>query len=255
MKHDIATLTEHPLAYAVPLPQRGDWQALAADLAEHGQQDPIDITPEGVILDGRTRVRILLKQGAKEVEVREIDLPKADQVPYLIRRAVNRRHLNAEQKRELIRLLKNTTIKVGPKGEKVGMTAKAIAETVGVAEITVKRTKASVSTDTDAPTHVEESGGRLRALPQPAPAPVTTAPVALPFSVPAINIPKEKPPKVTEYDDLRAALKRVMEFSKTYATDIVAVVSDDQLERLQKEAKQVAKFMATIQTPRITISI
>lgn len=56
---EIASLRPHPGAGAVPRPDSGDRKALRSSLAEDGQQDPVDVTPDGAILDGLTRWELL----------------------------------------------------------------------------------------------------------------------------------------------------------------------------------------------------
>ena len=90
----IDSLRLHPDAEKVPMASGEDLAALDASLRENGQQDPIDVTPDGVILDGRTRWTLLQKQGASSILVRPIDCPDDQQTAYIIDRALARRHLS-----------------------------------------------------------------------------------------------------------------------------------------------------------------
>ena len=60
----IGALRLHPDAERVPMADASDLRALRASLSENGQQDPLDVTEDGVILDGRTRWTLLRELGA-----------------------------------------------------------------------------------------------------------------------------------------------------------------------------------------------
>lgn len=47
----------HPHAECYPLLGEDELQALAADIAENGLRDPITVTPDGMLIDGRNRAR------------------------------------------------------------------------------------------------------------------------------------------------------------------------------------------------------
>lgn len=97
----IDDLTLHPDAGSVPEPDAGDMAALSDSLAEHGQQDPIDVTPDLVILDGRTRWRLLRRQGHLTILARVVDVPESQRRAYIVERALSRRHLSVEQRKAL----------------------------------------------------------------------------------------------------------------------------------------------------------
>jgi N6-adenosine-specific RNA methylase IME4 len=75
-------------------------KALEADIAEHGIQVPLDITAAGVVLDGRHRHRAALALGLDQVPVRVVDAD--DEVEFMFRMALLRRHLSAGQKALLV---------------------------------------------------------------------------------------------------------------------------------------------------------
>lgn len=100
----------HPFADLFPLMEGAEFDELVADIKANGQHEPI-VTYEGMILDGRNRYRACLAAGRKPVTVTLVpDKPifKAfDPVAFIISKNIHRRHLTAEQKRELIaKLLK-----------------------------------------------------------------------------------------------------------------------------------------------------
>jgi chaperonin cofactor prefoldin len=98
----------HPLADLFPLMEGVEFDALVTDIKANGQIDPI-VLHEGMILDGRNRYRACLAAGARPrtVEGGKFGVLIDDPVTWVISANIHRRHLTAEQKRELIaRLLK-----------------------------------------------------------------------------------------------------------------------------------------------------
>jgi hypothetical protein len=135
---DIGALRLHGLAERVPAATEPDLGTLRRSLQEHGQQDPLDITPDGVILDGRTRWTLLKEQGAQTILVRVQDIPEGQQVAWIVDRALARRHLTLAQKQDLNTLLKEQVLEV--KGDKrIGLGQSQRAEMLGVTRETVKQ--------------------------------------------------------------------------------------------------------------------
>jgi len=173
---DCSELRLHPTMEHVPEPSAEDRARLRIDLEENGQLDPIDITPDHRILDGRTRWQELPKLGSLTVLARVMPMPEADMPGYVVRRAVNRRHLTQEQRHALVLYLASLIIEVGPAGELVGLTDSEIATATGTDRSTVIRArKADVASATSAsdepvPTHVRtrnpESGGGTKLQPK-----------------------------------------------------------------------------------------
>jgi N6-adenosine-specific RNA methylase IME4 len=71
-------------------------KAHEADIARRGIVVPLDITTDGVVLDGRHRHRAALNLGLELVPVRVVDPP--DEVDYMISAALQRRHLTESQR-------------------------------------------------------------------------------------------------------------------------------------------------------------
>jgi hypothetical protein len=93
----------HPLADIFPLMEGAELDALVEDIKKNGLQYPIFLY-EGKILDGRNRYRACLAAGFEPVVRNWIG---GDPASFVISRNIRRRHLSAEQKRELIaKLLK-----------------------------------------------------------------------------------------------------------------------------------------------------
>lgn len=167
----VADLRLHPDAERVPLASAADLAVLRGSLAEHGQQDPIDITPDGVILDGRTRWSLLQELRATTVEVRTVDVPASQQTNYIVDRALARRHLTAEQKRALNALLRETVMEVVPDpktGEeiRIGRGQSQRAETLGVERGTIQNwdREADGQFSPTAPTHQRLVNGRIEPI-------------------------------------------------------------------------------------------
>jgi len=103
-----AQIPFHPLASLFPLMEGEEFDALVADIKKNGQREPI-VLYQGKILDGRNRYRACLAAGVGlNLSKHEDNSPYiGNPVAYVISKNVHRRHLTAEQKRELIaKLLK-----------------------------------------------------------------------------------------------------------------------------------------------------
>src|SRR3954447_5641573 len=102
----------HPATNLFPMMSDTELDELAADIAEHGLQEPI-VWLGGQLLDGRNRVaaiaRIPDQHRREELQARiaepqngKILTGSVDPHAYVISANVHRRHLTADQKRELI---------------------------------------------------------------------------------------------------------------------------------------------------------
>ena len=120
----------HPACELIPPVSDAELDVLGADILSNGLTAPIAITPDGQLLDGRSRLDALSRKGVtveidgvesiavdgvnkKAVErvlmTISIMIVKTDPVAYVISANLHRRHLTAEQKREIIaELLKAT---------------------------------------------------------------------------------------------------------------------------------------------------
>ncbi|MEM0124304.1 MAG: MT-A70 family methyltransferase [Candidatus Micrarchaeaceae archaeon] len=97
-KELVSELKPHPHQGLVPKMTEEEYSALVKDIKLNGILQPIDITPERVILDGHHRVKAAKELGIKEVEVRIPDLGNMSEDEYLVSVALNRRHLTEGQK-------------------------------------------------------------------------------------------------------------------------------------------------------------
>jgi hypothetical protein len=110
-----ATVKFHPLADMFPLMEGEEFDALVADIKANGVQQHI-VLYRGKILDGRNRYRAMLALEYKDEFIKaeckplyEVlgyatasDLPEDEALKWVISANLHRRHLTAEQKRELI---------------------------------------------------------------------------------------------------------------------------------------------------------
>jgi hypothetical protein len=107
-----ADLKFHPLADIFPLMEGEEFEALVADIKAHALRTKITLH-EGKILDGRNRYRAMLAAGHTTpissghfFKYKSL-VPGDTPLDYVIRANLHRRHLTAEQKREVIaKLLK-----------------------------------------------------------------------------------------------------------------------------------------------------
>jgi hypothetical protein len=121
------SLTFHPLAELFPLMEGEEFDALVADIKANGLCEPITLL-DGKILDGRNRYRACLAAGV-EPDIIKGDGAIDDPAAYVISANIRRRHLSAEQRRDLIAKL----IKAQPEksNRQIAKTAKVGDKTVG----------------------------------------------------------------------------------------------------------------------------
>jgi hypothetical protein len=98
----------HPLADIFPLMEGEEFDELVADIKANGLHDPI-VMYEGKILDGRNRYRAAIKAGVDPFPLMKngkryggLNYVGDDPAGFVISRNIHRRHLTAEQKRDVI---------------------------------------------------------------------------------------------------------------------------------------------------------
>jgi N6-adenosine-specific RNA methylase IME4/ParB-like chromosome segregation protein Spo0J len=94
------TLRLHEHAALVPKHGAVQRSSLRASIAEHGIHVPLDITEDNVVLDGRARLAAALELGHEQVPVRVV--APDDCVAYIVRAAIERRHLTPSQRAGLV---------------------------------------------------------------------------------------------------------------------------------------------------------
>lgn len=156
----------HPAAELFPLMSEDELRALGEDIRKHGLHEGIVIF-DGKLLDGRNRLDAMELVGIKLVVGNKVSIPltrdidddllnddgELDPYAYVISANIHRRHLTAEQKRELI----ETLLKATP-----DKSDRQIAATVKVDHKTVASVRAETEARGEIP-HVEtrtDSRGR-----------------------------------------------------------------------------------------------
>jgi hypothetical protein len=116
----------HPFAKLFPPMEGEEFDALVADIKAHGLREPIVITHDDQVLDGRNRESACIEAGVKPL-YRLFD--GGDPLAFVISANIHRRHLTAEKKREIIAEL----IKAQPEksNRQIAKTAKVDDKTVG----------------------------------------------------------------------------------------------------------------------------
>jgi N6-adenosine-specific RNA methylase IME4 len=94
-----AKLRPHTHPDTVPALNENDYQALRADIATRGVQTPLEITADGVVLNGVHRLRAASELGIKKVPVNIV--ATEDEVEHIILAAIHQRQLSASQRAAL----------------------------------------------------------------------------------------------------------------------------------------------------------
>ena len=101
MAQVIREMPFHPLANDFPIIEGKQFEDLVADIKANGLQEPI-VFYEDKILDGRNRYLACAIAG---IDPEAVDYTGDDPVGYVISANIHRRHLTAEDKRDLIEKL------------------------------------------------------------------------------------------------------------------------------------------------------
>lgn len=129
----------HPACAAWPEMSPPELSALAADIAANGQHDPITLTPDGLLLDGRNRALAGLMAGVSPATV----IYAGDPVLFSLSRNKHRRHLSDDQRAMVAaklatRTVGNPNFAIGPDGP-IGVAA--VARNSGLTKSKVKSAK------------------------------------------------------------------------------------------------------------------
>jgi hypothetical protein len=171
------TLPFHPLADLFPLMEGDEFDALVADIKARGLIERI-IVYDGAILDGRNRYRACLEAGVEPTIQRHEKggLELQDPVAWVISRNIHRRHLTAEQKRELVAKL----LKAKPEASN-----NAIAKQAKVDDKTVAKVRGEMEARSEIPNvekRTDTKGRKQRAKKKAR----VTKPVAKPVAKPTM---------------------------------------------------------------------
>lgn len=94
----VAKLKPHASAGLVPRMRPDEWTAFLADVGRRKVQEPLVVQIGDIILDGLNRYEAAKMAEHDQVPVRYVDLPEKEQVDYIIRSALLRRHLSDDQR-------------------------------------------------------------------------------------------------------------------------------------------------------------
>jgi N6-adenosine-specific RNA methylase IME4 len=98
-RRSAAALGLHRESALVPEMTEEHYVSFRADVARRGLLSPLEVTAEGIVLDGRARLRAALELGFGEVPVRVV--APADELEHMILAALQRRQLSASQRAAL----------------------------------------------------------------------------------------------------------------------------------------------------------
>jgi len=158
----------HPLAALFPLMAGEEFDALVTDIKANGLQQNIALF-EGKILDGRNRYRACVAAGVAPVTY-NADRLIADPAAYVVSANLHRRHLTAEEKRDLIAKL----IKAQPAKSnlQIAKTVKVSPTTVGTVRTKMEAAGDVSKLETRKDTKGREQPAKKADRKQPAPKPV-----------------------------------------------------------------------------------
>jgi N6-adenosine-specific RNA methylase IME4/ParB-like chromosome segregation protein Spo0J len=129
------TLPFHPLADIFPLIEGEEFDALVADIREHGLREPV-ILHDGKILDGRSRYLACLEAGVDcRFETYEGDDPAA----YVVSLNLKRRHLSESQRAMVAAKL--ATLDLGANQHSEGTSIEEASRLLNVGHASVERAR------------------------------------------------------------------------------------------------------------------
>jgi N6-adenosine-specific RNA methylase IME4 len=94
-----AGLRPHEQAARLPSSDSSSYQAFTADIEARGVQVPLEINAANVVIDGHQRLRAAQELGLEQLPVRLI--APADELAYMYKAALERKHLSASQRAAL----------------------------------------------------------------------------------------------------------------------------------------------------------
>jgi protein gp37 len=92
------SIPEHPAAAIFAKMSEEELRRLADDIRENGQREPIVLTQEGMILDGRNRAAACEWAGLVPLETTVWDGVPGEELQFVLSRNIHRRHLNESQR-------------------------------------------------------------------------------------------------------------------------------------------------------------
>jgi ParB-like chromosome segregation protein Spo0J len=93
-----ASLAVHPVAQIFPKMSLPDLEALARDIDEHGQHEPIWLHPDGSIIDGRNRYLACQIAGREPKTASWVESEHGELIPFVLSQNLRRRQLTTPQR-------------------------------------------------------------------------------------------------------------------------------------------------------------
>jgi ParB-like chromosome segregation protein Spo0J len=149
----------HPAAESFPWYTDDELQTLADDIRDNGQKYPIKKLPDGRVIDGRNR-ELAARIAGTEPRFETVRLAESEVTGYVISLNLIRRHLDGEQRREVVRLLKLD-----------GKSNRTIAGLLKVSEGTVRNDLRASGAQSYAPDRITGQDGKQYPAAKPTPAP------------------------------------------------------------------------------------
>ena len=252
------TLELHPLCTLFPRMAGPDFDALLADVAEHGLREPI-VLHDGMILDGGNRYRACIEAGV-EPRFREFDGENI--VSFVLSANLHRRHLTPGQQAAIVASATDWARAHAAGSNQYAHKARGPATLPDLSTVADRAAMAGASERTQrmADKVARESPGLARE--------VAAGNVSLPAAVEAIKAgelsvnqaiaPKPAAPKVSEADTLKARIAE-LEQALTEARDAAAdagALAQDLLMQIEGEAdKRLEQLRAELKATQVTRDI
>lgn len=95
---DVKGLDLHAMAHLVPDMRAEFYREFVEDVRTHGLKTPLEVSEDGVVLDGRHRLLAAIDIGLERVPCRIVDLAGEDPVEFMYRAGTQRRDLTPTQR-------------------------------------------------------------------------------------------------------------------------------------------------------------
>ena len=108
-KAPVNELEFHEAANIFPMMNKADLETLANDIERNSLKNPIILSRDGRVVDGRNRIAACKKIGVTHVDFETVDLEGEELVEYVISLNLHRRHLTQSQRADIAARLANGT--------------------------------------------------------------------------------------------------------------------------------------------------
>jgi len=155
---DPSMLKPHPDASLIPQMGPDEYDDLVEDIEKRGIIDPLVVTEEGHVIDGRERLLAAMANGLQTVPVRAFRGDESEQRDFMLRAAVLRRHLTTGQRKALAAKL----IVAEP-----AKSDRSIAKTTGISRPTVAMLRDDLEARDQVAESVTSTGADGKTYPRP----------------------------------------------------------------------------------------